>query len=127
MQQPGAREAVGRALRATAEEMGRAAVEGARGAATPILMRHRVHLPVEVQTTADLAAHFRQLAGLVHDDAALAAALGVAADGLEGGRPPGQIALELERHAPHGSALVGSALRGVAEALRRIAGPVDRR
>jgi len=127
MQQPGAREAVDRALHATAEEMGRAAAEGARGAATPILMRHQIRLPVEVQTAADLATRFRDLAVRMHDDAALNAALVVAADGLERGIPPGQIASELEARAADAPRFGASALGGVAEALRRIAGPVDRR
>ena len=127
MQQPGVREAVGRALHATAEEMARAAVEGARGAATPILMRHRIRLPVEVQTADDLAACFRRLAGLVHDDPDFAAAITTSAHGIERGIPPGQIASELETQAAGAPTFEASALHGVAEALRRIAGPVDRR
>jgi hypothetical protein len=127
MQQPAAREAVDRALGATAEEMGRAAIEAARGGATPILMRHRVGLGIEIQTAADLAARFRYLAGRVPDDPALAVALTAAADGLERGTPPMQIASELETRAADAPAFEASALGGVAEALRRIAGSVDRR
>ena len=107
--------------------MGRAAVEGARGAATQILMRHRIRLPVEVQTADDLATRFRQLAGLAHDDAALAAALTTAADSIERGILSGQIASELETQAAGAPTFEASALHGVAEALHRIAGPVDRR
>ena len=127
MQQPGAREAVDRALHATAEEMARAAVEGARGAATPNLMRHRIRLPVEVQTASDLARRLRQLAGLVHDDPALAAALTTAADGIARGIPPGQVASELETLAGDAPRFEASALGGVAEAIRRIEGTLDRR
>jgi len=95
MQQPGVRDAVDRALRTTSQEMGRAAVQAARGAATPILMRHRIRLGVEIQTAADLAVHFRDLAGRVPDDPELAAALTSAAEGLERQQPPGQIASAL--------------------------------
>ena len=127
MQQPGAREAADRALRSTSEEMGRAAVEAARGGSTSILMRHRIRLGLEIQTAADLAAHLHDLAGRVRDDPELAAALTSAADGLERQQSPGQIASALEQQAAHVSLGPASALRGVAEALRRIPGAVDRR
>jgi len=123
MQGPDAREAVRRALSATGAEMGRAAVEAARGGATPILMRHRIRLPMEIQTAADLAAHFRDLGGRLHDDPALAAALIAAASGLDRGTPWGQIASSFKMQAAHAPAFTASALRGVAEALLRIAGP----
>jgi len=125
MQQPGARAAIDRALRATPEEMGHAAIEAARGT-RPILMRHRIRLGAEVQTAPDLAAHFRDRAWRVHDDVALAAALNAAADGLDAGRPPGRIASAFETQAARASEFTASAPRGVAEALRRIEGPVDR-
>jgi len=125
MQGPDAREAADRALGTTGAEMGRAAVVAARGAATPILTRHRIRLPVEIQTAADLAEHFQNLGGRLHDDPALAAALIASARGLDGGMPPGQIASALERQAVHASAFAASALRGVAEALHRIMGLPD--
>ena len=123
MQGPEAREAVDRALGATGAEMGRAAVVAARGAATPIRMRHLIRVPAEIQTATDLASHFRDVGGRLHDDPALAAALVAAARGLDCGSQPGQIASNFELQAANASEFIASALRGVAEALRRIAGP----
>lgn len=122
MQGPDAREAVRRALSATGAEMGRAAIEAARGGATPILMRHRIRLPMEIQTAADVAEHFRHVGERLHDDPALATALIAAACGLDAGMPPGQIPSTFDMQAAHAPTFTASALRGVAEALLRIAG-----
>ncbi|MHB1862731.1 MAG: hypothetical protein ACYCVL_07140 [Gemmatimonadaceae bacterium] len=124
MQGPEPRAAVDRALGAIGAETGPAAVEAARGAGRPSLMRHRIRLVVEVPTTPDLAAHFRDRASRVPDDPELSAALIAAAEGLERQQPPGQIASELERKAAEAGDYCASALRGVAEALRRIAYPI---
>ena len=76
-----------------------------------------IRLPAAVRTAADLSAHFRALADAVQHDRRLARALEVSVRALEHGAIATRLELEVASSSGRHEA---SALRGVAEALRRM-------